>query len=128
MLMWRPQTLMGQERNQTRRDNTKLRPVFLMAFMMKMYVFTAVTQVTVNNSTFDELNHKRNNKTMTDIVSSLPVAVLLCFFWTSCSVWTVLVTSLVKHFMLLQLCYVLSFNIPIKYYNYFEKCLILAPF
>lgn len=71
--------------------------VFLMGFMMKMYVFTA--QIIVNNSTFDELNHNRNNKTMTDIVSSLLVAVLLCFHWMSCSVCTVLIMSLVKYFM-----------------------------
>lgn len=86
MLMWRPQSLMAPKRNQTQRDNTKLRRVDLMAFMMKTYAFSAVTQVIVNNSIFDELNHNRNNKTVTDSASPFLGAVLLCFFWISRSV------------------------------------------
>lgn len=70
MFMWRPQSLMGLNGNQTQRDNTKQRLAFLMGFVLKMYVFGIGTRVIVNNLTFDELNRNRNNKTITEHVFS----------------------------------------------------------
>lgn len=66
-----------KQESDSKRQQKKVQPVFLIGFVMKMYVSY---QVVVNNSTFDELKRNRNNKTITDIVSSLLVAVFLCFF------------------------------------------------
>ena len=69
-----PAVFDGTKEESNSKRQHKAAAVFLMGFMMIVYVFTAVTQVFVNDLTFDKLNHNRNNKT-----TLCPFLLPLCF-------------------------------------------------